>query len=75
MAATQEEMTRGKDAAATTESDTHIKIDLTAPAGSKNSLGAGSVRDRRPDTDDSTIEAMDEECPDITAPLATNTRE
>jgi hypothetical protein len=42
------------------------KIDRTAPAGSKNSLGAESVRDGRPNTDDSTVEAMDEEGPDIT---------
>ena len=38
-------------------------IDLDAPAGSKNSLGEESVRDGRPATDDSTIEAMDEETP------------
>jgi hypothetical protein len=44
------------------------KIDRTAPAGSKNSLGAESVRDWRPDTDDATVEAMDEEGPDLTAP-------
>jgi hypothetical protein len=44
------------------------KINPTAPAGSENSLGAESVRDGRPATDDSTVEAMDEETPDITAP-------
>lgn len=44
------------------------KIDRTAPAGTRNSLGAESVRDGRPSTDDSTIEAIDEEGPDITAP-------
>ena len=45
----------------TTESDTHTpKIDRTAPAGSENSLGAQSVRDGRPVTDDSVVEAMDE---------------
>jgi hypothetical protein len=44
----------------------NVKIDRTAPAGSKNSLGAQSVRDGRPDTDDSVIEAMDEEGPDAT---------
>ena len=43
-------------------------IDRTAPAGSKNSLGAQSVRDGRPATDDSVVEAMDEQSPDITAP-------
>jgi hypothetical protein len=35
-------------------------IDPTAPAGSKNSLGAESVRDGRPATDDEVVEAMDE---------------
>ena len=39
------------------------KIDRNAPAGSKNSLGAESVRDGRPDTDDSVVEAIDEEGP------------
>jgi hypothetical protein len=75
MAATQEKTTRNidKDATATTESDPRsVKIDPTAPAGSKNSLGAESVRDGRPSTDDSTVEAMDEEGPDITAPLTTD---
>jgi hypothetical protein len=47
---------------------TDSKIDPTAPAGSENSLGAESVRDGRPATDDSTVEAMDEETPGITAP-------
>ncbi|WP_158785469.1 hypothetical protein [Granulicella sp. L46] len=37
------------------------KIDLTAPAGSENSLGAESVRDGRPTTDDSVVEAIDEQ--------------
>jgi hypothetical protein len=46
------------------------KIDRNAPAGSENSLGAESVRDGRPATDDSTVEAIDEEGPSITAPLA-----
>ena len=41
------------------------KIDPTAPAGSKNSLGAESVRDGRPSTNDSIVEAMDEEGPGI----------
>jgi hypothetical protein len=44
------------------------KIDLNAPAGAPNSLGAESVRDGRPSTDDSVVEAMDEETP----PLAGN---
>ncbi|HET6217733.1 MAG TPA: hypothetical protein VFE27_11985 [Acidobacteriaceae bacterium] len=41
------------------------KIDRTAPAGSEHSLGAESVRDGRPATDDSVVEAMDEEGPGI----------
>jgi hypothetical protein len=49
-------------------SKTDSRIDPTAPAGSENSLGAESIRDGRPATDDSTVEAMDEETPDITAP-------
>jgi hypothetical protein len=44
------------------------KIDRNAPAGSPNSLGAESVRDGRPATDDSVVEAMDEESPDTTVP-------
>jgi hypothetical protein len=61
----------GKAATPTTESDPPSKIDPTAPAGSENSLGAESVRDGRPATDDSTVEAMDEESPDITGTLDT----
>jgi hypothetical protein len=45
------------------------KIDPTAPAGSKNSLGEQSIRDGRPTTDDSTVEAMDEETPATPASL------
>ena len=44
------------------------KIDRTAPAGSENSLGAESVRDGRPATDDDVVEAMDEEGPGISPP-------
>jgi hypothetical protein len=44
------------------------KINLNAPAGAPNSLGAESVRDGRPSTDDSVVEAIDEETP----PLAGN---
>jgi hypothetical protein len=51
------------------ESRPPSKIDPTAPAGSENSLGAESVRDGRPATDDRTVEAMDEESPDITGTL------
>ena len=72
MATTQEETTRkiGKDTPP--ESDP-TKIDRNAPAGSENSLGAESVRDGRPSTDDSTVEAIDEMGPGITAPLSTDT--
>jgi hypothetical protein len=41
------------------------KMDRNAPAGSENSLGAESVRDGRPSTDDSVVEAIDEEGPGI----------
>ena len=41
------------------------EIDRNAPAGSENSLGAQSVRDGRPATDDSVVEAMDEQDPAI----------
>jgi hypothetical protein len=79
MAPMQEKSTSNvaRDTAATSKSapsskvdlsKTDSKIDPTAPAGSENSLGAESVRDGRPATDDSTVEAMDEETPDITAP-------
>ena len=63
MDATQERTTKtsDNDAIGTRES----KIDRSAPAGSENSLGAESVRDGRPSTDDSVVEAMDEEGPGI----------
>ncbi len=41
------------------------KIDRNAPAGTPASLGAESVRDGRPSTDDSVVEAMDEEFPPL----------
>jgi hypothetical protein len=41
------------------------KIDRNAPAGSENSLGEESVRDGRPSTDDSVVEAIDEETPSL----------
>jgi hypothetical protein len=47
---------RGKD------SEEHV-IDVDAPAGSDDSLGAESVRDGRPSTDDEVVEAIDEETP------------
>ena len=46
---------------------TRMKIDPTAPAGSKNSLGAESVRDGRPATCDDVVEAIDEEGPGVLA--------
>ncbi len=49
----------------TTDSDSQ-KIDLSAPAGSKSSLGAESVRDGRPATDDEVVEAIDEMGPGVT---------
>jgi hypothetical protein len=73
MSATKEKATGnlGGDAAASTKPDPRsVKIDRTAPAGSENSLGAESVRDGRPATDDSTVEAIDEVGPDITTPPA-----
>jgi hypothetical protein len=73
MTVTQEKTARniGNDPTATNESDLRaIQIDLTAPDGNKRSLGAESVRDGRPATCDDVVEAMDEEGPDITAPLA-----
>jgi hypothetical protein len=69
MAATQEKAIKniGNDSTETTKSDSHVnKIDRTAPAGGENSLGAESVRDGRPSTDDGTVEAIDEEGPGIT---------
>ena len=61
----------GEPATTPAESKPPSKIDPTAPAGSENSLGAESVRDGRPATDDRTVEAMDEESPDITGTLDT----
>ncbi len=43
-------------------------IDRNAPAGSENSLGAESVRDGRPASDDEVLEAMDEVGPGVDAP-------
>ena len=41
------------------------KVDRNAPAGSEESLGAERVRDGRPSTDASVVEAMDEESPSL----------
>ena len=59
MATTQTNIV-GKD---TPRESDPTKIDRNAPAGSDNSLGAESVRDGRPSTDDSVVEAIDEEMP------------
>ena len=48
------------------------KIDPNAPAGSKTSLGAESVRDGRPSTGSEVVEAMDEEGPGIDESNATD---
>ena len=70
--AQEKTMSKTGKPAATSEADLRaIKIDLMAPAGSERSLGAESVRDGRPATGDDVVEAMDEEGPGITAPLAT----
>jgi hypothetical protein len=55
-------------AATTDEKTQQGKIDVNAPAGSPNSLGAESDLNGRPNTDDSVVEAMDEEGPDVTVP-------
>lgn len=47
------------------------KIDRNAPAGSERSLGAQSVRDGRPSTDDTVVEAMDETTPGAEDPIPT----
>ena len=41
------------------------KIDRNAAAGTPTALGAESVRDGRPSTDDSVVEAIDEETPSL----------
>jgi len=65
MAATQDETTNSKSESqmANPENRPNTKIDRTAPAGSGNSLGAESVRDVRPSTDDNVVEAIDEASP------------
>ena len=68
MATSQGKTTKniGKGVSAPESNFRSNKIDPKAPAGSKNSLGEESVRDGRPDTDDSVVEAIDEEGPGIT---------
>jgi hypothetical protein len=45
------------------------EIDRSAPAGTENSLGAQSVHDGRPATDDSVVEAIDELSPGKNPPV------
>jgi hypothetical protein len=59
MTATQEP----KRSDAKTDPKPRPNIDPAAPAGSDNSLGEESIRDGRPSTDDSIVEAIDEETP------------
>jgi hypothetical protein len=46
--------------------------DRNAPAGSKTSLGAKSDCNGRPTSDDSVVEAMDEQGPLLTPPAGKN---
>jgi hypothetical protein len=64
MAATQDTAVGNVGKRTPPESDPS-KIDRNAPAGSEDSLGAEGVRDGRPSTDDSVVEAMDEESPGL----------
>ena len=64
MAATQDKAVSNVGKRTPPESDP-TKLDRNAPAGSEDSLGAESVRDGRPSTDDSVVEAMDEESPGL----------
>jgi len=64
MAATQDRAVSNVGKRTPPESDP-TKVDRNAPAGSEDSLGAESVRDGRPSTDDSVVEAMDEESPSL----------
>jgi hypothetical protein len=64
MGATQDNAVSNVGKRTPPESDP-TKIDRNAPAGSEDSLGAESVRDGRPATDDKVVEAMDEESPSL----------
>jgi hypothetical protein len=64
MDATQEKAQANVGKKTPPESDP-TKIDRNAPAGTENSLGAESVRDGRPSTDDNVVEAIDEETPGL----------
>ncbi|MGC2637200.1 MAG: hypothetical protein WA294_08465 [Acidobacteriaceae bacterium] len=60
---------------ATPEADPcNSPIDRNAPAGSPNSLGAKSDCNGRPTTDDSVVEAKDEQAPLPTPPGQGNER-
>ena len=50
------------------DQDSKHKIDRNAPAGTENSLGAQSIRDGRPATDDNVVEAIDELTPGEVSP-------
>ncbi len=63
MTASPEKPNNTGNVAAPAKSTPHHPIDPTAPAGSENSLGAESVRDGRPSTDDEVVEAKDEASP------------
>lgn len=54
----------GADSSATPTAESRPTIDRDAPAGAKNSLGAESVHDGRPATQDDVVEAIDEMEPD-----------
>lgn len=50
------------------DQDSKHKIDRNAPAGTEHSLGAQSIRDGRPATDDTVVEAIDELSPGEVSP-------
>lgn len=62
---TNQDATQEKTTGSKVHPEPPTKINPNALAGTKNSLGAESVRDGRPSTDDSVVEAMDEEGPGI----------
>jgi hypothetical protein len=64
MAATQDRTVGNVGKRTPPESDP-TKMDRNATAGSEDSLGAEGVRDGRPSSDDSVVEAMDEESPSL----------
>ena len=63
----QSQTTPAENKIASTAPDTcSTKTEPSAPAGSKNSLGAKSDCNARPASDDSVVEAMDEQGPLVT---------